>query len=162
MTIDAAQFRHALGRFASGVTVVTMAHENERSGLTVSAFCSLSLNPPYILVCIDKSSTTLDFVRKAKSFAVNILSETQSDVSNHFASKLTDKLANIPYTNGPLGNPILEDTCASLECEVAQELDGGDHVILIGKVAYANVDTTKSPLLYYSSSYGRFESLPRL
>lgn len=157
MTVDAAQFRHALGQFASGVTVVTMAHDGESSGLTVSAFSSLSLHPPYVLVCIDKSSTTLNFARRAASFTVNILSEEQQHLSNHFASKLTDKLITVPHHIGQLGNPILEDTVAHLECRLEKEIDGGDHVILIGEVMDTHVNDQKQPLLYHSGHYGLFQ-----
>lgn len=158
MTIDALTFRHALGHFASGVTVVTMAHEDEMSGLTVSAFCSLSLDPSYILVCIDKSSTTLNLARQANSFGVSLLSQEQTDLSNHFASKLPDKLTGVAHHIGSLGSPLLDDALANLECRLVNELDGGDHIILIGEVVDAKVDETKAPLLYYTGHYGRFEA----
>lgn len=157
MTVDAIQFRHALGHFASGVTVVTMAYEEEKSGLTVSAFSSLSLNPPYVLVCIDKSSTTLSLARAASSFTVNVLAEEQRHLSNHFASKAVDKLATVPHHTGQIGNPVLEETLAFLECSLTGELDGGDHVILIGEVVHAKVDETKKPLVYYIGQYGQFQ-----
>ncbi|WP_067621796.1 flavin reductase family protein [Alicyclobacillus acidiphilus] len=159
MTIDAAHFRRALGRFASGVTVVTMAFGEEVSGITVSAFASLSLNPPLVLVCIDKSSSTLGLIRRGKSFAVNILASDQRDLSNHFASKQPDKMAGIPHRVGQLGNPILHGTQANLECVLREEFDGGDHFILIGEVHAVEVDEAKTPLLYYSSQYGSFEAL---
>lgn len=157
MTIDGASFRHALGHFTSGVTVVTMAHDSERSGLTVSAFSSLSLDPPLILVCIDKQSTTLDLVRQAKAFGVNILGQGQEHISNHFASKLADKLESIPHRAGVLGSPLLHDAHATLECKLNDELDGGDHIILIGEVMEATVDESKEPLVYYKGNYGQFQ-----
>lgn len=159
MAVDAASFRHALGHFASGVTVVTMAHNDELSGLTVSAFCSLSLNPPYILVCIDKSSTTLELVRGAQSFGVNILGQDQVAVSNHFASKMADKLTSIPHHFGSLGSPLLDDALVNLDCKLANEVDGGDHIIFIGEVVEARIDESKSPLLYYTGKYGEFRPL---
>ncbi|WAH38801.1 flavin reductase family protein [Alicyclobacillus dauci] len=159
MALDTTAFRHALAHFGSGVTVVTMAHNGERSGLTVSAFCSLSLNPPYILVCIDKSSNTLGLVRAAKCFAVNILSEEQITLSNHFASKLPDKLDSIPFRDGTLGSPLLDGALANLECRLANEVDGGDHMILFGEVMETHVDESKSPLLYFTGHYGKFHSI---
>ncbi|GMA60272.1 flavin reductase family protein [Alicyclobacillus fastidiosus] len=158
MAIDAAAFRHALGHFASGVTVVTMAHDGQLSGLTVSAFCSLSLNPPYVLACIDKSSSTLHLARHARAFAVNILSDQQSDLSNHFASKMDDKLSSVRYRLGPLGSPLLDGVLVKLECKLAREVDGGDHIILIGEVVHAEVSDKGSPLLYYAGHYGEFQS----
>lgn len=156
MTIDATSFRHALGHFASGVTVVTMAHDGDLSGLTVSAFASLSLQPPLILACIDKTSTTLGLARQASSFGVNILAEDQRDLSNHFASKMTDKFSNVDHSLGSLGSPLLTGVHAALQCRLVEELDGGDHIILIGEVVEANVDESKNPLLYYKGSYGQF------
>lgn len=156
MTIDATSFRHALGHFASGVTVVTMAHDGHLSGLTVSAFASLSLQPPLILACIDKSSTTLGLVRGTKSFGVNILAEDQQHLSNHFASKMADKFSNVDHSLGSLGSPLLIDVHAAMQCRLVEELDKGDHIILIGEVTEANVDESKKPLLYYKGSYGQF------
>src|SRR5579875_3747482 len=156
MSVDTSLFRQVLGRFASGVTVVTMAHEGVASGLTVSAFCSLSLNPSYILVCIDKRSSTLELIRQSGSFVVNILSNEQSDLSNHFASKLTDKLSGIPHRIGSLGAPILDGTLAYLECSLVKEIDGGDHYIYIGEVQHTDLAEDKTPLLYYHGKYGQF------
>lgn len=157
MTIDGALFRNTLSHFTSGVTVVTMAHEAERSGLTVSAFSSLSLDPPLILICIDKTSTTLNLARQAKAFGVNILAQDQQHLSNHFASKMTDKLENIPHHMGALGSPLLEAVHATLECKLVDELEGGDHSILLGEVTFAEVDESKQPLVYYKGSYGQFQ-----
>ena len=156
MAVDSATFRSALGHFPSGVTVVTMAHQGVKGGLTVSAFSSLSLNPPYILVCIDKRSQTLALLRDSGAFAVNILSSTQQDVSNHFASKLDDKVSGVAHHDGTLHCPILEGTLAHLECRLVQEVDAGDHFIYIGEVEDASVDPVKSPLLYYHGTYGNF------
>ncbi|GLV14035.1 flavin reductase [Alicyclobacillus hesperidum] len=156
MTIDAADFRKALARFASGVTVITMAVDGEMSGITVSAFSSLSLHPPLILACIDKTANALPFARKSKAFAVNILASDQSHLSNQFASKMSDKFQGVDYFIGELGQPILEGVQAYLVCQLREELDGGDHVILIGEVEATSVDSSRQPLLYYSSHYGSF------
>lgn len=153
MPVDSSAFREALGHFASGVTVVTMAANGKSSGLTVSAFSSLSLHPPYILVCIDKRSSTLELVRASHVFVVHILALEQMDLSNHFASKIEDKLANIPHHTGSLGAPILENTLAYLECRMIQEIDAGDHYIYIGEVENSSVNPDKAPLLYFHGQY---------
>jgi 3-hydroxy-9,10-secoandrosta-1,3,5(10)-triene-9,17-dione monooxygenase reductase component len=159
MAVDSMQFRSALGHFGSGVTVVTMAHEAQKSGLTVSAFCSVSLTPPYVLVCIDKRSSTLELIRKSQAFAVNILTQDQVSISNHFASKSEDKMSGIPHHLGILGTPLLDGTQAYLECKVTQEIDAGDHFIYLGEVEDAGVDEGKSPLLYFHGKYGSFTPL---
>ncbi|MCL6445935.1 MAG: flavin reductase family protein [Alicyclobacillus sp.] len=153
MPVQPETFRHALGRFASGVTVVTAVHNGEKTGLTVSAFCSLSLNPPYILVCIDKRSSSIPLIRASQVFNVNILSSEQVHLSNHFAARSEDKFSNLEHDTGKLGAPLLRDTLARLECALAREVDGGDHVIFIGQVESAEVDDAREPLLYYSGGY---------
>jgi len=149
-------FRKTLGRFGSGVTVVSTAHAGEQSGLTVSAFCSVSLTPPLILVCIDKRSSSNDFIRKSQSFVVNILADNQIDVSNQFASKSEDKFSGIPHHEGYNQVPVLDNTLGSLECSVYQEIDAGDHFIFIGEVQHATVDEERQPLMYFHSQYRNF------
>ncbi|GGJ09933.1 flavin reductase [Alicyclobacillus cellulosilyticus] len=153
MPVTSEAFRQALSRFASGVTVVTTASGGQKAGLTVSAFSSLSLEPPYILVCIDKSSSSCAVLRSAGAFAVNILASDQAHLSQHFASRLEDKFAQVDYHPGLAGIPVLHGTLASLECRLVQELDGGDHFIYIGQVERTFVDESKSPLLYYRGQY---------
>lgn len=153
MPVNAEQFRRALGHFASGVTVVTMADASRQTGLTVSAFSSVSLNPPYVLVCIDKQSSTVDTLRSAKAFAVNILSANQVDLSNRFASRSDDKFSGVNVRTGRLGIPLLEGTLGSVECSLFKEIDAGDHYIFLGLVEHADVDDTQTPLLYYHGSY---------
>lgn len=106
MPVSADDFRHALGRFASGVTVVTTAVDGKLGGLTVSAFSSVSLDPPYILICIDKRSSVIPLLRTSRVFGVNILASDQSDVSNHFASRREDKFAGVSYRMGALVFPF--------------------------------------------------------
>jgi 3-hydroxy-9,10-secoandrosta-1,3,5(10)-triene-9,17-dione monooxygenase reductase component len=153
MPVTADQFKQALGRFASGVTVVTTADNNKLGGLTVSAFSSLSLDPPYILICIDKRSSANALIQSSRAFAVNILAKDQADLSNHFASRQEDKFAGVAYRMGHLQVPVLEDTLATLECSLVQVVDGGDHHIYIGQVEHSSVDETKEPLLYYRGQY---------
>lgn len=159
MAIDESSFRKALARFASGVTVITTSTEGEMSGITVSAFCSLSLHPPLVLACIDERASILPLLRRSGAFAVNILSDDQSGLSNQFASKMSDKFQGVRYDIGPWGQPLLENAHAHLVCTLAHELDGGDHRILVGQVEAASVDEARTPLLYYASQYGSFHPL---
>ncbi|KPV43692.1 flavin reductase family protein [Alicyclobacillus ferrooxydans] len=153
MPVTEEQFRHALGRFASGVTIVTTAYKDQLNGLTVSAFCSVSLNPPYILICVDKGSSANPAIQGAKAFAVNILTDAQSHLSNHFARRTDDKFSGVSYRLGQLGMPLLDDTLGYLECTIAQQVDAGDHYIYIGQVEHASVDSSAVPLMYYNGSY---------
>lgn len=156
MTVTSDKFRLTLGRFASGVTIVTTAFGEQRAGLTVSAFSSLSLTPPLILVCIDKRSPSIALIEQSRVFNVNILDEGQANLSQHFASASLDKFASVQFRTGTLGAPLLEDTLGYLECRLREVIDGGDHVILLGEVEAANVAEDKQPLVYYQ---GRYRSL---
>lgn len=157
MAVDEQQFKDALGRFASGVTVVTVADGDERTGLTVSAFSSLSLEPPYILICINNASSALALLERTKQFAVSILSAEQSDISNRFASHTEDKFDGIKYHLGQSGLPVLDDALVTLECALVNTFPGGDHTIYIGRVDAATVDSSKSPLLYFHGKYGELK-----
>lgn len=152
VAIDEAGFRKAMGCFATGVTVVTTEHEGERIGITVSAFCSLSLNPPLVLVCIEKSSRAHDLIAKAERFSVNILHEGQQDVSARFASRTENRFQDVSVRNGRLKVPLLEDALAAIECRLHASLPGGDHTIYIGEVVSAGIGDLR-PLLYFRSEY---------
>lgn len=153
MPISAEQFRSALGRFASGVTVVTTAYNNQPTGLTVSAFCSVSLDPPYILICVDKQSSANSVIQGANAFAVNILRHDQAELSNHFARRTENKFSSVKYVPGQLGMPLLQDTLGYLECSLAKQVDAGDHYIYVGQVENSAVVSGAEPLLYFTGSY---------
>jgi flavin reductase (DIM6/NTAB) family NADH-FMN oxidoreductase RutF len=153
MSITNDEFKKALGRFASGVTVVTTQDsKGHLHGLTVSAFCSVSLNPPLILVCILKTTGSHHAFIDAKSFVVNILNESQTQISNHFASHLDDKFTGQNYRFSEKGLPVLEDCLANLECILKDSYDGGDHTIFVGEVEKVSV-TNDKPLLYWHGNY---------
>ena len=151
--IDKYQFRDALSRFASGVTVVTALHEDGKiTGLTASAFSSLSLDPPLILVCVGEQSASRAAVNTSLSFAVHILAENQKNVAMAFAKPGANKADGIPWKLTIGGTPILEDYLVVLECERAEEFHVGDHVIIIGRVINIEVsDCGRSPMTYYRS-----------
>ena len=152
MAIDQDEFRRVLGHFASGVTVVTISHEDVLYGITVSSFASLSLSPPLVLICIDQRVTSHAALQGAGSFAVNILVEDGERLSRHFASREPDKFKGIAYHMGLTGAPLLDDALALIECRIVGQAPGGDHTIFIGEVVAASTSHGK-PLIYYRSGY---------
>ena len=156
--IDASTFRAVLGRFASGVTVVTVRDGGGRDhGMTVSAFCSVSLEPPLVLACIDRSATLLGSLAAGGAYAITMLSESQEALSRRFASEVDDRFDGVGYRRAPGGSALLDDALAWLECRVEARVDAGDHVVVIGRVEHAEVNERAGPLLYYRSGYGRLE-----
>lgn len=153
MAINPTEFRAALSRFPSGVTVVTTKDATGKfHGITVSAFCSVSLDPPLILVCIEKTTGSHTAFEQSKSFVVNFLSSTQSALSEHFASQLSDKFAGLDVRYGMDGLPILDGCVANLECLLKNSYDGGDHTIFVGEVENAEIREGE-PLVYFYSDY---------
>lgn len=154
MAVDDARFKQALSHFASGVTVVTTEHDGKRFGMTVASFASLSLRPPLVLVCIEKSVKTHDAIAAAKKFGVSILASGQAETSNRFASRMDDKFEGVELTAGESGVPLLAGALATLECHVVDHLPGGDHSIFVGEV---DTTTTREgePLVYYRGGYRR-------
>ncbi|MCP3473318.1 flavin reductase family protein [Bradyrhizobium sp. CCGUVB1N3] len=156
MTIDSRAFRNALGLFPTGVAIVTtLAPDGERIGATVSSFNSVSLDPPLILFSIACSAKAYDTWAGAKHYAVNILSEAQSDVSNRFARALTDKWDGMAEMTGANGLPLIPHASACFECEDYAKHDGGDHLILVGRVmSYTTTSSSNPrPLLFYRGRY---------
>jgi flavin reductase (DIM6/NTAB) family NADH-FMN oxidoreductase RutF len=158
------EFRRLLGHFASGVTVVTTRDPQGRpAGLTASAFTSVSLNPPMILVCVAQNAQSYETLRGADRFAVNILGGGQESLSNRFATKSSsaaEKFAGIGHKSGVLGLPVLDDALAHLECTTVHAYPGGDHTIFVGQIeAGASRDGDGSePLLYYRGRYRQLGS----
>ena len=150
------QFRAALGRFASGVTVVTTKDaKGELHGITVSAFCSVSLQPPMVLICVEKTAGSHPALEESAIFVVNILREGEAEVSELFASLRPEKFDLVPWKPGIEGVPVLDDALATLECRVKFSYHGGDHSIFVGEVENVTVADGK-PLTYFQSQYGRF------
>ena len=152
MPVDDAQFKLAMSHFASGVTVVTTEQEGTPYGMTVAAFSSLSLHPPLVLVCIEKSVRTHESIAAAGKFGVSILNGTQADVSNRFASRTEDKFSGVATHRGTTGVPLIDGAIATLECSVREQFAGGDHSIFVGEVVA--IETAEGvPLVYYRSGY---------
>jgi 4-nitrophenol 2-monooxygenase / 4-nitrocatechol 4-monooxygenase, reductase component len=145
-----------VGHFASGVTVVTTVHEGERFGTTASAMSSLSLEPPMVLVCLNKQSATGAAVSASGRFAINILNEDQLELAEGFARKGGDKFAGVAVGAGARGLPLLEEALAQLECEVAEEAAGGTHTIFIAEVHDVRAGAG-SPLVTFCGRFGRLD-----
>lgn len=155
--MDPSTFRAALARFASGITVVTARDADGRDvGMTVSAFSSLSLNPPLILVCIDRGASVGPVFEACTAFAVNVLDEMQEPLSRRFAEKDVDRFEGIACSRGRLGSALLDGALAQLECSVHARYEGGDHTILVGAVESAAM-RDGHPLMYYRGGYRRLE-----
>lgn len=151
-------FRRVMGRFATGVTIITTSLEGETHGMTANAVTSLSLDPMLVLVCVDKNADTHDILRKSGVFAVNILSAEQAALSDRFAKKEAEGvhgLDGVPHRIGKTGAPILEGTLAYLDCRTVLQYEGGDHTIFIGEVVDAAETSEGEPLLFYRGRYGR-------
>jgi flavin reductase (DIM6/NTAB) family NADH-FMN oxidoreductase RutF len=156
VTVDHRAFRGALGRFLTGVCVVTAADPSGNPvGVTVNAFSSLSLEPPLVLFCIDRQTTALAAYSEGAHFAVNFLSEDQKAISELFAGQDRDKFARSETIDGFGGCKILRSCLASLECRRTETLDGGDHLIVIGQVEHIHVASEGAPLAYFRGQYHR-------
>jgi flavin reductase (DIM6/NTAB) family NADH-FMN oxidoreductase RutF len=154
MAVTGDEFRAALAHWASGVAIVTAAAGDRIHGMTVSAFSSVSLDPPLVLVCADKTSNTLGVIEAGGVFAANILAAGQQGLSNLFASKRDEerRFEGLAWRRGVTGAPILPGALAVLDCRVVAAHDAGDHVIYVGRVEGAEVKDGE-PLLYYGGGY---------
>ncbi len=153
MPVNLDDFRAALSRFPSGITVVTSrAATGDLHGITVSAFCSVSLNPPLILVCIEKTTGSHVSISDTKSFVVNILAAGQDEMSERFSLPMSDKFEGVSYHAGVGGVPILTDALVMLECSVQNMFDGGDHTIFVATVDSVSIKDGE-PLVYFHGMY---------
>jgi len=161
MTATKDEFRRAMGRFATGVTLITTHLDDELHGMTANAVTSLSLDPMMVLVCVDKTADTHDILAKAGVFAVNILNGNQAHLSDRFAKKEFDGahgLDEVPHGFAVTGAPIIEGAIAYLDCRTAMEHHGGDHTIFIGEVLEAKELSEDEPLVFYRGKYGAFKA----
>ena len=161
MAMDPKHFRNTLGRFATGVTVVTVNDGEISRGMTANAFSSVSLDPPLILICVDQNATCLEMIRNSKKFNVNFLSEEQKNISDWFAGKgrdADDQFSELDYDMGENKTPVLAGNIGLLECDLFNEVPGGVHTIFIGLVTRALFEEdVKAPLLYYASAYRKID-----
>jgi flavin reductase (DIM6/NTAB) family NADH-FMN oxidoreductase RutF len=179
MAIETDFFRQVMGHFATGVTVVTTRSRERLAGLTVNAFCSVSLHPPLILICVDLASSTCPDIRESGVFAVNVLTEKQERLSRCFATTSTERYEDFcraGYHVAATGTPIIDDTLAFIDARVVAEYPGGDHLVFLGQVLamgvagqvvfaceadrehatvveHGNNGAEKAPLAYYLGHY---------
>jgi flavin reductase (DIM6/NTAB) family NADH-FMN oxidoreductase RutF len=154
---DAKELRRVMGVFATGVTVLTTRDAHGRPyGLTANAVTSLSLDPPLLIICIDKKAETHPHFFDSRCFVVNILAEDQADLSTRFAKSGGDKFGGVPFSTNQDGVPVLEGTLAHVECRILETHEGGDHVIHIGEVRHAEVRGGR-PLLFFQGRYRNLE-----
>lgn len=147
------ELRTVLGSFATGVTVVTTYTPAGYAGLTVNSFTSVSLEPPLVLLCVRRRSTTGEAIECSGSFAINVLGREQEHLARHFCSGSGDRFAGLDVRRRATGAPILGGVLAYLDCELEQALDAGDHRIVIGRVLAAERIRSDAPLLFYQGCY---------
>lgn len=156
-SVDANQFKAVMSRWGSGVTVITMKSGDMTHGMTASAFCSVSLEPPLILVCVGKKQGSHRYMKEAGRFVVNLLAEDQSTLSDYFAKPRPEGKAQfdaVPHRNSDHGEPYLSGSLAHMDCRVWSVADGGDHDIFIGEVQNVEVnEKLENPLVYYHGKY---------
>ena len=161
-SVTAAEFRHAMGHFATGVTVITSVDaDGSPVGTTANAVTSLSLEPPLVLACFDLASLTLAAIQTHGAFVVNVLGARQRHLSANFARRgLSAAWDDVRHRRGPTGSPRLEDAIAVLECTVEHALPGGDHEIIVGRVRHVEISPLPAaPLVFYRGTYASLDGL---
>jgi flavin reductase (DIM6/NTAB) family NADH-FMN oxidoreductase RutF len=155
--LDIGELRRALGSFATGVAVATTLDSGGKpKGFTANSFTSVSLDPPLVLVCVDKAASCYPAFAGSHHFGINILSHGQQHVSKTFASKLADKFEGMPWMSGVTGSPIFPDATAWLDCKLHQRIEAGDHLIVIGEVLSFGHAPTQPALGYHRGGYIAF------
>ena len=153
--LEPLQLRQVFGQFATGVTIVTTADRNgEAVGMTVSSFNTVSLEPPLILWCIDRKTGCFDAFNACSEFAIHVLTQNQQDLSSLFARRGVDKFSSLDYHCNEAGVPLLNEYCARIECSVAERFEGGDHLIIVGRVQQVHTQD-QEPLIFHRGRYAR-------
>ena len=156
--VDPRLMREVLGHFASGVTVVTADTPDGPIGFTCQSFSSLSLEPPLVVIAPSRTSRTWPRLRDIGHFCVNVLAEDQVALSAQFARSNADKFAGVSWRPSPLGQPVLDDVVAWIDCELWAEYDGGDHTLVAARVLDLGADPGRRPLLFHRGAYGLLET----
>ena len=158
MPPDEPSYRTVLGHFATGVTIITAMDGNEPIGVSANSFTSVSLDPPLVLFCASKDSSTWPRIEAAGKFTVNILNEHQEDICRVFATKGADRFKHLAWSEYRSGAPVIHGALAFVDCETVDEYDAGDHLIVVGRVLELGYASEGKPLLFYRGGYGHYES----
>ncbi len=159
MSIAPDLFRQVMSQFATGITIVTTRAGEEIHGLTANSFCSVSLEPPLVLVCVDKNAQSHDLIAAGRNFAVNILTADQEPLARRFATSnlaAHERFAGIQFRTELTGAPVLPESLGWLDCRLFAAYPGGDHTIYVGEVVALGLNQNTEPLLYFQSGYQRF------
>ena len=147
-------FKNALGRMATGVTVISTIYNGEFFGFTSNSFSSVSLHPSLISFCLEESAHSMKAFAGSSNFAVSILSNEQEEISRHFAAHQLNKFAGISYQmSEQLQCPVINGALCWLECKKVNQYEGGDHTIFIGEVTNIIINQTQDPLIYFNGEY---------
>ncbi len=154
MSMDGRELRNALGRFATGVCVITALNDKgEATGMTANSFASVSLDPPLVLWSLQNGSDVYSTFARPKSFAINVLAKEQVELSNLYARKGDHLMAAEHYRLGANGAPVVRDALVTFECDLHATHEGGDHLIIVGRVQNMVARPSGEPLLFYSGAY---------
>ncbi len=154
MDIDGRELRNALGRFATGVCIIsTVAESGEALGMTANSFASVSLDPPLVLWSLQNNSEVFDVFSAPRHFAINVLASEHQEHSNRYAKKGDHLLDPAHYTPGKFGSPLINDALVSFECELHASHEGGDHLIIVGLVKDLRSREGGDPLLFFCGGY---------
>src|SRR2546425_5567367 len=157
--MDPQVFRQIIGNFASGVTVITTREQGTNYGLTASAMTSLTLDPPMLLVCINKNTGTQAAISRTRTFGVNILDLDQAHLAYQFAKPQSNKFEGVDFSYGSLGVPLLTGALARIECRVAADVEAGTHKVFLAEVESADTGGTATPT-HFQRQVGRLETVP--
>ena len=154
---DDARYRQVLGHFGTGVTVLAAVHEGEPVGFTAQSFTSVSLDPPLVAACPARTSQSWARIRSTGGFCVSVLAEDQEAIGRLFATRGADRFRGVGWVpSASTGSPILDGCLAWVDCRIAAEHDGGDHLVVLARVVDLGIGVEKGPLLFYRGGYGRF------
>jgi flavin reductase (DIM6/NTAB) family NADH-FMN oxidoreductase RutF len=155
MPFDSIKFRRVLGQFATGVTIVTTQRDNRPTGFTANAFCSISLDPPLVLISVGNKNASSQAIKESGYFAINILTSKQQSLAQCFATNGPDKyerFCNVPYHTETTGAPIIDDVLAWVDCRLYAQYPGGDHTIFLGEVLALDSHPGE-PLIFANGRY---------
>ncbi len=161
MSFEGRELRNALGRFATGVCVIsTVTDAGQAVGMTANSFSSVSLDPPLVLWSLQNNSDVYDIFSSPRFFAINILAHEHQPYSDQYAAKDQHALDDAHYRLGKHGAPLIHDALVSIECELETTHEGGDHLIIVGRVRELHERTGGEPLLFFSGAYHKLHSPP--